>query len=274
MTTVSTAALERLAKRLVVTLLLTSTSLAFADQCNKTVRWNDDPPYTFQDSDKQIRGITADILQEAFKRLNCSATYLELPWARALHKLEAGTLDILSGALRTPEREQFAYYSRPINRSPNVLFVKKNALSEFNLSQLSDIKNSNFRLGAQIGVIYGSEYATLVQQPEFSQHLVMINSRRGAWQMINAGRLDGIIADEITGILELEQLGLSARIVKSTVVVSSEASAFALSKKSISPEFAKRFDQALNDMLADGSYQRIMENYLPCTVSAEKLGCK
>ncbi len=274
MTAATGSITRRLLYRLISVALLIGSSQALAETCAISVRWNDDPPYSFQGPNQQIQGIHPDILREALQRMDCTVTFIELPWARGLKKLEAGTLDILPGALQTAERQQFAYFSRPINRSPNVLFVNQSSLSKFPFTQLSELKNSNFRLGAQINVTYGGDYAALLQDPDFAQRLVLINNRRSAWRMIKADRLDGLIADEITGLLELQQLGLSGQVVKSGLIVSGEPAAYALSKKTVDAEFVQRLDQTLNAMLEDGSYLRIMQGYLPCPVSVEQLGCQ
>ncbi|MDO9322209.1 MAG: transporter substrate-binding domain-containing protein [Pseudomonas sp.] len=264
----------QLARRLMgLFFLLDCSFVVQASECVKTVRWNDDPPYNLRTADGDMSGITIDLVREALLRINCTAQFVEMPWARGLLSLQKGRLDILPGALRNKEREAFAYFSLPVNRSPNVLFVGKTAANKRPINQLSDLIGSDFRLGAQIGVTYSEAYQTLMQQPDFAAHVVLINHRRAAWRMIEAGRLDGLIADEITGLMELEQLGLSEVITRNGLIVSGDAAGFALSKTSLSEDFVSRFDLALQSMFADGSYQRIMQNYLPCEVSVERLGC-
>lgn len=247
--------------------------VAQAEDCIKTVRWSDDPPYGVLAEDGQVRGITIDLAREALARMNCTAKLVEMPWARGLLSLQNGSLDILPGALKTPQREAFAYFSLPVNRSPNVLFVSKSGARHKPIRQLAEVIGSDFRLGAQIGVVYSAEYQALLQRPDFVVHLVFVSNRRAAWSMLAAGRLDGLIADEITGVLELQEMGLSKAIVRSDLVVSDEAAAFALSKKSLNADFARRFDQALQAMFDDGSYQRILQRYLPCEISVVHLGC-
>jgi polar amino acid transport system substrate-binding protein len=206
--------------------------------------------------------------------MGCSAKFVEMPWARALVELEAGRLDILPGALRKPERERFAYFSRPFSRSPNVLFVHKNAAAIYNINKLADLIGSNFRLGVQIDVTYGPEFEALSKMPEFRARFTPLSLRKSAWKMMEVGRLDGIIADESTGLAELQQLGLSKDITRSSVVVSLEPAMIALSKKSLSEDFLKAFDRSLGSTMADGKYREIRERYVPCTVSMETLGCK
>lgn len=247
---------------------------ASAAECVKTVRWYDDAPYSFKDPKGGIRGFSADLVREALRRMDCTAKFVEMPWARALVELEAGRLDALPGALRKPERERFAWFSRPINRSPNVLFVHKNAAAIYSINKLADLTGTPFRLGTQIGVTYGPEFDALSKNPDFAARLTPLSLRKSAWKMMEAGRLDGIIADEVTALTELQQLGLSKEIAKTTVVVSAEPAMIAMSKKSVTEDFVKAFDRSLGSMLSDGKYREIRERYVPCATSIETLGCK
>lgn len=243
-------------------------------QCVKTVRWSDDPPYSFKSADGDVMGLNAEIVRAALKTMQCEPRFVELPWARALRELEQGRLDILPGALRTPEREKFAFFSRPVNRSPNVLFVTKGAGSRYKLKALADIAGTGFRLGAQIGVAYGPDYDAQIKTAVFLAQITPVTSRRSAWKMMELDRLDGLIADEVTALVELQQMGLSETIVKTDIVVSGDAAMFALSQASLTPEFVLQFDRSLNAMMADGRYKKIREKYVPCIASVSKLGCR
>ncbi len=241
--------------------------------CTKTVRWYDDAPYSFKGANGEVEGISVDLARAALAAIGCEAKFLEMPWARALVELQAGRLDILPGALRTGEREQFAYFSRPVNRSPNMLFIGAKVASRYRFKSLDDIVGTQFKLGVQIGVAYGPEYNRLIKTPDFQARTTMITSRRSAWKMLELQRIDGVIADEVSALTELKQLGLSRTAIKSELVVSDAPAAFALSKASTSPPFVGDFDKALGRLMADGSYKAILERHLPCTISVEKLGC-
>lgn len=241
--------------------------------CLKTVRWFDDPPYSFRASSDEIQGFYADVARAALRHMGCEPLFVEMPWARALLELEKGRLDILPGALRKPGREAYAYFSRPVNRSPNVLFLGKEAAAKYRITKLSDIIGTDFRLGAQIDVSYGASFDALLAKPAFQARLTPVTLRRSAWQMIPINRIDGLIADEVTGLLELQQLGLSQAIAKTQVVVSAEPAMFAFSKQSNSPDVVEGFNKAFNVLLSNGQYKKIAERYLPCVVSLEKLGC-
>ena len=123
-------------------------------------------------------------------------------------------------------------------------------------------------------MVYSTEYVALLKQPDFQQRTVAISERRGGWQMIKARRLDGMIADEVTGLLELQQLGLSDDVVRSPLVVSEEPAAAAFSRKSTDPQFVSRFNQTLAEVIDDGTYVLIAQRHMPCPVSAASLGCQ
>lgn len=247
---------------------------AQAGPCQKSVRWYDDAPYSYRAADGQLAGISIEVAREALGRVGCEARFVELPWARALVELEAGRLDILPGALKTAERERFAYFSRPVNRSPNVLFVSKAAAGKYRIQRLADLMGTDFRLGMQLGVVYGAEYKDLLDKPDFKARLNPVTLRRNAWNMVELGRLDGQIADETTGLVELQQLGLLPDMVKTRVVTSADPAHMAVGKASNSAEFAESFDKALGSMLADGSFRAIRERHVPCPVSADQIGCR
>lgn len=259
---------------LLACLLLVQSAGAQEAGCTKTVRWFDDAPYSFRGADGEIRGLNVDIARAALRQFGCEAVFVELPWARALAELDSGRLDILPGALRKPEREVYAHFSRPINRSPNVLFVGRKAAERYKLAQLADIVGTDFRLAVQIDVSYGPNYDELMKKPEFKSRVSPLTLRRSAWKMIDRDRIDGLIADEVTGLLELQQLGLADAMAKTRVLVSGDPALFAFSKKTVTRDFVDAFDKAFGVLVADGRYREIAQRYLPCPVSVEKLGCR
>ena len=259
---------------LVVGVSMLLTTHAQAEVCEKTVRWNDDMPYSSRSADGLITGFYVDVVQTALQRMGCSAVMVEMPWGRALVELEAGRLDMLPGALKTEPREAFAWFSRPLNKSPNVLFVAKSARDKFNLKKLADIIDSDFQLGTQVNVSYGPQFEELSRNPTFNRHLSPIYARKNGWKMLQLGRIDGLIADEVTGLIELRQLNLNEDIVKSAVVVSEDVAMIALSKKTIDTQFVSRLNKNLDNMINDGTYARIREKHIPCKTSAQTLACK
>lgn len=231
--------------------------------CEKTLRWNDDPPFSMELPDGTIGGIYVEINQAALGRLGCQASMRKLPWARALKELELGRLDILPGAFRRPEREVYAHFSGTVlPPSRNILFAREDAIERWPITRLPQLAELPFRLGAQIDVQYGPDYQLLMSQPQYANDVVMVNSRAGLWNMIDKDRIDGAIADEHTGAWEIQQLGLTDVITATDVVVSNDAAEVAFSKRTNDMGFVRAYTTALRELVNDGSYQRIVARYL------------
>lgn len=251
-------------------LLLAACGVATAAQpCLLTQRWNEDPPYSMRLASGEVTGINVELVRTALARMDCKVRMLEMPFARALTELEAGRLDILPGALRRPEREAFAHFAVAIWHSRNVLFAHVEAKAIWPQRRLAEIRASGFRLGVQLGVSYGPEYAELSRDPSFMRALERSGSRRNLWQMVKLRRIDGVIADETTARHELAQLGLQDLVRMTDVVVSDESSGFAFSKKTVDAAFVKRFDEITEAMQKDGSYQAIVQRFTTATPTAK-----
>lgn len=231
--------------------------------CEKTLRWDDDPPYSMLLPNGEVGGIDVEINRMALAHLGCQMWLIKLPWARALKELEIGRVDMLSGAFRTPEREVYAHFSgQVLTPSRNILFMHRDALARWPVSSLLELGDTAFRLGAQTNVSYGSDYQQLMTRPAFVSRVSFNASRQNLWQMIDKRRIDGLIADEHSAVYELQRLGFDERIKAATVVVSSEAAEVAFSKETTSEAFVQRYADTLRQLMADGSYAQIVHNYL------------
>jgi polar amino acid transport system substrate-binding protein len=163
--------------------------------------------------------------------------------------------------MRTPERERFAHFSQPGVQSPNVLFLHADGGRKWRISSLADLRGTDFRLGAQIGVSYGPDYERLMRDPTFSQLVQKVSTRRNLWLMMAAGRLDGVLANEATGRAELTQLDLQNKIRSSGMVLPHTTASVAFSRKVVSETFVEHYNRVNEVMLKDGSHAAILRRY-------------
>jgi polar amino acid transport system substrate-binding protein len=133
---------------------------------------------------------------------------------------------------------------------------------------------TQFRLGVQLGATYGEDYESLIHDPRFAERLTQIVALKSGWEMMQKDRLDGQLADELTGQTQLQEMGLTELIKPSTVVTSSGGDLVAFSKLTTPKDFVARFNSALESMMADGAFARLMQRNLGCKINVEKLGCR
>ena len=246
---------------LVFAFILCFSAPSYGD-CDITLRWDDDPPY-FMVQEGKVVGIDADLVREAMGRLNCGLSFQKMPWARALRELRDGHVDMLSGAYRTPEREEYAHYSEVVGLvSPNILFIRRSDESRFELNGLRQLLESGFRLGAQIHVSYSDEYSALIQNPDYDKNIEYLSRREPLWLMLARDRVDGVVASQLTGLYEIQELGLTGTLTPSSLVVSNKPAYFVFSKATVAAGFVADFDRALQSMLDDGTFASIVNRYV------------
>lgn len=232
--------------------------------CSKVMRWSDDAPYSFIDPTQPslVQGISVDIARAILSSLNCELKLVKMPWARALASLRTGDIDLLSGAFKTPNRQAYAHFSSVAEYSENVLFLRNNEEQKWNLTALADIPARQFKLGAQINVSYSSEFDLLRQQEHFLEQLYLNSSRQSLWKMLSLKRIDGVIADKKTGLIELKNLGLNKIIIPSSLIISNAPSFYAFSQKTTTEHFVKQFDEAFLNLRHHGDVSKIENSYL------------
>lgn len=262
--------------RVAAAALLGAAALAggMATACTRTVRWELQPPYGVVLPNGERGGYYIEVVREALARMGCRAQLLEMPWPRGLRELEEGRLDMVPGALRTPERSRYARFSRGINRSPNLLFLSAEAARRAPLSSLGELRDTALKIAIETGASYSAEYAALLGDPRFVARLHPVPDRQRAWRMLANGRIDGVISDQSSALVAGMPLHPGANEPRPVLVLSSAPARVAFSRRSTDAEFVARFDAAIEAMIADGSLLRLRERYVPCPTDPQTLGCR
>jgi len=68
-------------------------------------------PFVYADENGKAIGITVDVADRIFTKLNVPYQIRIIPWLRALKELKAGEADAVSPATYTAERAEFLYYT-------------------------------------------------------------------------------------------------------------------------------------------------------------------
>jgi polar amino acid transport system substrate-binding protein len=243
--------------------------------CVKSVRWEaTQAPYNVVLADGRRGGYYADVVVEALRRLGCEARLVDMPWGRGMHELETGRLDINTGLLRTPEREAFAHFTRGINFAPNRLYLSARARSRYpHLAQIGDLIGTDLHIGVETGARYGPAYNALLADPAFVERLSVTPDRQKAWEMLARDRLDGVISDDVMARVVGLPKQPPERGVQVVMTLSAEPARVALSRRSVSADFAQRFDAVLQAMIDDGTAVRLREQYVPCRTDPVTMGC-
>jgi polar amino acid transport system substrate-binding protein len=177
-------------------------------ECALRVGWDDWPPY-FTYKNGNFHGIEYELLKSTADTAGCSINLSQVPWARALEMLKAGTLDLLYGAGYSAERAAFAKYSLPY-RDEQFVLVTKGASGSQNqsifLKRWIESKNEkNFRhdLGVFRGNVYGQKIDPILKRNIKNVVLFDVNDNDQMVNMLHAGRLDGFIVEDSVAQMQI-----------------------------------------------------------------------
>ena len=215
-------------------------------------------PYSFTENG-EVKGIGVELVREAFRRMGQPAQISISPWARAMERIQAGTVDGLFNVYRTPEREVFADYSELLQDETVVLFVEKNSSIEFNgdLAALGKYKFSAVR-----GYSYGKTYDKAVAD-KMVTNIQLITLTEQALRMLVTKRTDVVPSGRHVGKYYLYKLGLQDSVRELSPPLETVPTYMIFPKKRDLAAVRQKFNAALQSMREDGSYDKIYQDFYP-----------
>ncbi len=238
-------------------------SLLAQPLCTSPLRvgFDDWPPYHYyqqENGHRELRGFAVDYLNAVSARLGCRLVYLERPWKRGLHDLEQGRLDIAMEAYFVEDRARYAWFSNAYNPGRTALWVRKS--SDKGEQDLASWLAKGNRLGVTRDYNYGPEIARLLQR--YRAQVSEVNDVQN-YRKLQLGRIDGFLGDILATPWGLKREGLAEEVVPHIMGVYETPTFFMLSKKTLSGEFVRRFNQALEAVGKSEEHALIWRRYLP-----------
>ncbi len=87
---------------------------------------NNYPPYVFMNEDGDLQGILVDQWALWEENTGVNVELIGLPWAEALHRMQAGEFDVIDTIFYTEERAKVFDYSPPYAEINVRIFFRKN----------------------------------------------------------------------------------------------------------------------------------------------------
>jgi len=225
---------------------------AVADDKVFTVAVNHAPPYRIissSDTQASFSGIYVDIAKKLAAEKGIAIEFVEVPFARALAMMEAGTADLMLGPNRTPERERYmAYLPTPIDEEPKIFLVRDDAPVVRGYADLT---------GLVIAVLDNSVYFDRFDADETLQKFE-VSSYEIAFGMLAAKRLDvAIVPERLGGYLMRGYEGFAV----SPYRVNGRPSYIAVSRKSELMGRFQELNRSLGGLVESGDVERVLASY-------------
>ncbi len=213
------------------------------------------PPFTIVDSGT-FSGIDIDIAKEIEKRLpDVTFTFREIPWIRALHYMETGEIDIITGLAKREDREKYILYTSPpyYSKCSTRFYVKKG--SSITIRKYDDLYR--FKVGYVANSAYFNKFDT---DEKLKKHSV--THEKQLLDMLISDRFDVIIGTNCQVDYHISLQGLQGEIEEVEYGPNNSVDLyFGLSKKSRITELLPELNKIIHELKEKGIIQQIADKY-------------
>ncbi|MBG0761157.1 amino acid ABC transporter [Vibrio cidicii] len=226
------------------------------------------PPY-IESKGSQVSGIAVNLVAEIFSNLEIPAEITVLPWARALNYMETGEADAIFTLFKTPQREEFVYFSEQVLFRQNISLIH-NQNSSVNSNDIEQKRFSGLSLCVVNKVSYGEYIDSKIKSGAFKT-IARQNSAAQCALMLSAGRVDLWVSNEFGARSIIARLALQDKLEIMLPPMQTTLSYIAFSKKRQSEELRNSFDVELQKMKQTGRYFELIDDYFS-SLTPDKTG--
>lgn len=234
-------------------------SEANASACSNPIKvgYNDWPPYAWQDMQGEAQGLDVELLRAFAEFLGCEINFINVPAKRSHQMLKSGSLDIMMGATKTVEREEYSFFSDPYRDEEVRLFVLDENKDNVKLEQWQDIFTQKLRLLVPISGWYGADYEKTRERLALENLLILSPDVDKSVQMLTYDRADLMIGDAIAmPYIASQHQGVRLSALKP--ILDHNPIHLMLSKQSMSPLLLAQFNRAIKALTINGEIARIV----------------
>ena len=206
------------------------------------------PPYEYKEGDKVV-GIDAEVAQAIADKLGMKLEIVDTKFDAIIPGVQSGKYDMgMAGMTVTPEREQSVAFSDSYATGIQSIIVKQGSA----IKSVDDLSEKT-KIGVQLGTT-GDIYA----KDDFGDEAVQeYDKGADAVQALLAGKIDCVIIDN-----EPAKSFVAANEGLEILKTSYAEEDYAICFKKDNTELQKKINDALKELIADGTLQKIVNKYI------------
>lgn len=191
-------------------------------------------PYEWIDEQRRYRGITADYMALLEKRLGVTFEFIaKKSWDDVLDLTKRDELDMLSGAVKTEERNAYLNFSKPYLSSSAVI------ISEHSQGYIGSLKNLK---GKRVAIQKGHYTQELLTKNFPEIDIISTDSIKDALQMVSEGQVHSYVGDVTAASYVMKKEGFLNLAFSGTTPYLSK---FSIATDKNKPELASIMSKAL-----------------------------
>jgi polar amino acid transport system substrate-binding protein len=205
-------------------------------------------PFEFIEEGEE-RGFDIDVMDAIAAELGLDTTYVDADFQGILAQLATGEFDVVVSAVTiTEDRAETVDFSEPYFEAVQALVVAEG----------SDIESEADLAGASVGAQAGTTGLKYANENFTESEIFEYPEYPAAFTALEAGELDAVIADLPAAD---EAASGSEQLVIATEIDTDEQYGIAVDPEK--PELLDAVNQALDTVIADGTYAEIFEKWFP-----------
>lgn len=206
------------------------------------------PPYEYKEGDKVV-GIDAEVAQAIADKLGMKLEIVDTKFDAIIPGVQSGKYDMgMAGMTVTPEREQSVAFSDSYATGIQSIIVKQGSA----IKSVDDLSEKT-KIGVQLGTT-GDIYA----KDDFGDEAVQeYDKGADAVQALIAGKIDCVIIDN-----EPAKSFVAANEGLEILKTSYAEEDYAICFKKDNTELQTKVNDALKELIADGTVQKIVDKYI------------
>jgi polar amino acid transport system substrate-binding protein len=233
-----------------------------AKDCQLTMGWDPWEPYQYRSPKGKVSGLDVDMVNLAAERAGCEISFRQEDFADLLGMIQDGDVDIVAGATRTEERRDYAHFSRSYRPETFSLFVRRADAESVGNPSLKDLLEDGFQIGITEGFLYGEEAEALIANEDYADQFR--TARVGELNLFRLieGDIDALLEDPFVAASIQRRLGLSDDVARVGDDIRTGDVHLMFSRESVDEDIVARFDDALRQLIEDGTRDRILQMYV------------
>jgi polar amino acid transport system substrate-binding protein len=212
------------------------------------------PPFSYRDGSNNLVGFDIEVCEAIAAELGLDAEPVTGAFATLIAGLTSGRFDTIIGSMTaTDERREQVDFTTNYYENGAVLFVAED----------SDITGPDDLSGATIGVALGTWFEDLARDLDGVADVSTYQADIDALNDVANGRIDAAITVRLGGFFAANESGLAIKAVGGDIAP--DSAAIAVAKEN--PELFAAIQQALDTILANGTYAAISDSYFGTDIS-------
>ncbi|MCL1975440.1 MAG: transporter substrate-binding domain-containing protein [Firmicutes bacterium] len=216
------------------------------------------PPYEFYEGEEgvgKIVGIDAEIAALIAQKLGLTLEIMDIEFDSIIAAVQTGKADMgMAGMTVTEERLNSVSFSTSYATGVQVVIVQENGPIQ-SLDDLFD--KGGFSIGVQTSTT-GDLYSTWDLEDEGLAKIERYNKGADAVLALTTGKVDCVVIDNEPA-KSFVAVNTGLKILDTEYVVENYAICIAKNNNAL----LQKVDKALNELIADGSVQKIIDKYIP-----------